>query len=371
MKMVITRSGDSLIVDGINVFIYELSDALIHLGHEVYLVSGFTSNIPAGEATSRFEKAVKRLFSVEAVPTHISLSSDLHWKFGYAQLVEESLLFTFKGQRVIKEISPSMVIVNGATAMFCPYFKVIVNHDMEFRFSKYYNRIVYRTFDKVVATSSELKQELTRQLHLPDANIAVLPICIDTSKFSPRAMHDRTHAILHVGPRFDKRPDITIDAFEKIAESDPRLKLFIVGSFDTSLLSRIQKIKKSTRERIILLGRISKEKLAELYSQAKVTCVPSNYRFPVCSPTALESLAAGTPVVGSLSAISQDLLIDGYDGFRVQPNNAAMFASRLQLLLNGEDLWSRMSRNALEVAKRYDKRTVAHDYVSLYKGFES
>lgn len=372
MKIAVTRLGDCLIADGINLFIYELSDALINLGHEVYLVSSLAENVPWGGNVQLFEKAVREMFSVKNVPFPYGLGYSTHGKSFAFRYMEQNLLFTLKGPKIFKEISPDFVIFNGASTTFCPFFKIVVAHDLQFRIkiSKYYDSLAYRAFNEIATTSTELKDELIRQLHLPPAKIKTIPICIDTAKFSPQPMSERIHAILHIGPRMEKRPDITVDAFEKIARHDAEIKLFIAGQFgpkDAPLLSRIKRIKKSIRERIIILGRVSKEKLSDLYSHVKVTCVPSDYVVPVCSPTVVESLAAGTPVVGSLSAISKDILIDGYDGFRVQPNNVEMFASRIDLLIKDNDLWSKASRNSLEVAKRCDKKNVALNYLSLYK----
>lgn len=371
MKIVITKSGDCLIVEGINVFIFELADALIQLGHEVSVLSSFAGSV-SGATNIDFEKNVKEFFSVKTVPSSFVMSSKPLWRSRYSQLIQENLLFTLKAPRLINKISPSMVIFNGATTTICNCFKVIVNVDMEYQLSKHYNQLVYRNCDKIVATSSELKTEIIRQLHFSDSKVSVIPICINTRNFVPRPLHDRSHAILHIGSRLHKRPDVTIAAFEKIAEIDPKVRLYIVGPIapsDEILLARVQRLKTDIRERITFIGKCSKQKLIKLYSQIKVTSVPSNYGFPICSPTALESLAAGTPVVGSFSAISGDNLVDGYNGFRVPSHNVDLFASRLKLLLDEEDIWEEMSRNALQHIKCYDKITVARDYISLYEKF--
>jgi glycosyltransferase involved in cell wall biosynthesis len=309
------------------------------------------------------------------VPKIISLHLAFHGKRAMSRyLLEGNLRFACKGSQIINNLHPDMIIFNSATISFCPFFKVAVCHDFDFlsrtAFHKYYGFIMYRTFNKIVAPSTELGQEIKRQMRLPTERIASIPICINTASFSRRSANDRIHAILHVGPRRIKRPDITIDAFAKIARNDAKVQLFIAGQISTEetiLLSQINKKEKDIRDRIIILDKISKEELANLYSRVKVTSVPSDYNIPVCSPTATESLAAGTPVVSSLSAVSQDILIDGYNGFRVPPHNTEMFASRLQLLIHNEQLWSKMSRNSLELAKRYDKKSVAKKYLSLYQ----
>jgi glycosyltransferase involved in cell wall biosynthesis len=374
MKIVITRFGDFLVADGINLFIFELSDALIRLGQEVYVISGCSDNIPWKGNVAIFEKAVKEIFSVTGVPEPISLSYRLHTTSRYSSSIEENLLFTSKGSIIVSKLSPDMVIFNGATTMFCPFFKVAVGHDLQFRYRivKQYDRFVYRMFNRIVAASTEIKHGLTSQLRIPAAGISVIPICIDTSRFSPKSRNKRRHAILHIGTRPEKRPDITVEAFEKIAQNDPEIELIIAGQIDPRvppLLSQIKQKSETVRKRISFVGRVSKEELAELYSSVEATCVPSDYVVPVCSPTVIESLASGTPVVGSLSAISQDILIDGETGFRVQFGDVAMFAAKLSSLINNDDLWRRMSQKAIGISQRCDKMKVAQAYLSLHEKY--
>jgi len=370
MRIAVTQVGDCLIADGINVFIYELSDALIHLGHEIYLVSGLAANVPVNGNISAFERAVREMFAVENVPRLVSLSFHSHARDFLTFSMQQNARFTFKGSETLNRISPDMVIFNGVTTTWCPHFKVAVNHDMQFRISalKYYDMLMYRTFDKLVATCTELKQGLIKQFHLPQSKISVIPICVDTSRFSSRVKNERQHIILHVGTRPEKRPETTIKAFARIAETDPEVKLFVAGQIAPRQLDGcISGIREeSIRQRIVILGRVSKEKLADLYAQAKVTCVPSDYNVPVCSPTVIESLASGTPVVGSIAAISQDILVDGYSGYRVYPNDVEMFAGRLNTLITDDELWAKMSKNSLAIAQRCDKTNVAKEYVSLY-----
>ena len=376
MKIVITRVGDCLIADGLNLFIYELSDALLRLGHEVYLMSGTAEYVDVQGKEWAFRNAIKEMFSVKEVPSLASLSyHGLHtWRTPFLSLIEENLLFAYKGSRIISQISPDMVVFNGVTTMLCPCFKVAVCTDMQFRVKTlmYYDSLMYRTSDKIVAVSTELKHGLTRQFRLPAEKIPVIPVCIDVSKFRARASNNRIHAILHVGTRPEKGPDTTVDAFEIIARNDPELELLIAGGLDPRagpLLSRIRQKDEKIQKRISFLGNLSKEELVEVYSKVKVTCVPSDYTVPVCSPTVIESLASGTPVVGSLSAISEDILIEGYTGFRVKPGDIAMYASRLKRIITNDELRSEMSRNAVNVAQRFDKMKVARDYLSLYKSY--
>jgi len=371
IKILFTRAGDALLTDGINVFIYELADALIDLGHEVYILSLFARGLPPGENQAHFHESAQRLFSVKNVPTSIRLQSTFTPRSPLAVYVRGNVLFATKGSIITKELNPDFVIFNGATTMFCPYLKVAVCHDFQFRvqFNEIYDKILYRTFDGIIAPSSEIKQELIRQFKLPSEKTAFIPICINTQNFMSKPLKKRQHAILHVGTRREKRPDVTISSFEKIADADSKIRLFVTGPLpdsNSTLYTQINSLRKNIKDRVVFLGRISKEELTELYSSVKVVCVPSDYKLPVCSPTVSESLAAGTPVVGSLSAISKDILINKNTGFRVPSYDIQAFSSKLFQLTNDDFLWKKMSLNAIKIAHICDKKTVALEYLKLY-----
>lgn len=369
MKILITRVGSAIYPDGINAFVYELADAFINLGHDVYLVFGCAAYEPGGLGKETVEERIKRMFAVDAVPCVISLSSYPHCTGSYFSFFfEQNFLFLFRGSKIISEISPDMVIFNGATTTRCSSFKVAVNHDLQFRSSllKCYDMLIYRTLDKVIATSNELRQEFARQLNMKLDKVVVIPICIDARKYMSRSLSERKRAILHIGTRREKNPESTVDAFEMIAKHDSEIKLFVVGEpheLRERLKARIKR--KDIRRRIFLMGRVSKEKLRNLYSYVRVTSVPSLYSVPVLSPTVLESLASGTPVVCSSSGVSQDILKDGYNGFRVRSRDSALLAERILMLMSDNELWKRMSRNSLYTSRFYDKIYVAKEYLSL------
>ena len=97
--------------------------------------------------------------------------------------------------------------------------------------------------------------------------------------------------------------------------------------------------------------------------------VPSIYRVPVLSPTVLESLASGTPVVAGSTGISNDLVIDGYNGFRVYPTDYKEIARKILMLITDNILWKQLSANARSMATNFDASVVAKKYIKLYESY--
>ena len=92
-----------------------------------------------------------------------------------------------------------------------------------------------------------------------------------------------------------------------------------------------------------------------------VTLVPSVAPDP-CPRSVIESLALGTPVVGSATGGVPELIRDGYNGFLVKPNDASGLADAILRVIENRELRRRMGsaarvsavqgHDAVEVARR-------------------
>jgi len=69
---------------------------------------------------------------------------------------------------------------------------------------------------------------------------------------------------------------------------------------------------------------VSKKELLELLCKSKALILPSSYE--ALPYTCLEAMACGTPVVVS-SAIPEEVVIDGFNGIRVNSFNPVDYAS--------------------------------------------
>jgi glycosyltransferase involved in cell wall biosynthesis len=367
MKVVITQYGSALTEGGITAFIFELSNALIQDGHDVFVLSG--RDLPKTQAT------IRNMFGVERLPRILTLqeSQEAIWFSKISRdAMKELFLWASQGSSLVKKIAPDMIIINGAAPVFSSAFKVAVCHDLEFRGQPWssalltlYDKVLYQMFDNVATTSTELSQAAPSKLGIKPEKVVTIPICIDTHKYIGLPQEQREHAILHVGTWPDKNLETTVKAFCKLAKTDSAIRLYVVGVLNEKNKDVLSKVKEEFSKRIYCVGKVSKIELRELYSRVKVTSVPSTYQIPVLSPTVLESLASGTPVVGGSTAISRDLLVDGYDGFRVYPTDFSTLSERVSLLTRNNELWNRLSINARSIAMHFDASVVSKKYVKL------
>lgn len=99
-----------------------------------------------------------------------------------------------------------------------------------------------------------------------------------------------------------------------------------------------------------VLGRVTRDKLGEVYRQAHVFVLPTiSDGFAV---TQLEAMARGLPVVTTPNC--GRVVADGVDGFIVPARDGKALADALARLNNDRALLREMSRNALTTVRKYD-----------------
>jgi D-inositol-3-phosphate glycosyltransferase len=137
-------------------------------------------------------------------------------------------------------------------------------------------------------------------------------------------------------------------------EHDIRARLLIVGGESdvpdpgmTPEIGRLQRLASAegTDDLVAFAGRSSRERLHYYYSAADVFVTTPWYEpFGI---TVLESMACGTPVIGSNVGGIKSTILDGKTGFLVPPNNPALLGERMAELLSDDNLMMYFSENGM------------------------
>jgi len=109
---------------------------------------------------------------------------------------------------------------------------------------------------------------------------------------------------------------------------------------------------------------ISEKEELELLRRAKALILPSSYGS--FAYVVLEAMACGTPVVVS-NAVPREVVVNNFNGIRINSFDPVDYANALEKLLSNEDLWLRFSRNGLEFAKRFNYVKIAKKYIAIIR----
>lgn len=200
---------------------------------------------------------------------------------------------------------------------------------VRFMLQKNIERRVYRQSDRFIVLSESFKQILIDNYHVPPRQIHVIPGGVDVDKFHPVTDREKvrfelglpTHrTVLVCVRRLARRMGLErlIQAVSSLAKDFSEILLVVVGTGE--LASELRRLvdELHLEKHVIFAGRVSDDNLTKYYQAANFSVVPS-ISFEGFGLVTTESLACGTPVVGTrvggtqeiLQGLSPNLLVSG------------------------------------------------------------
>lgn len=114
------------------------------------------------------------------------------------------------------------------------------------------------------------------------------------------------------------------------------------------------------------VGFVTGEKLVDLIQQASICVFPSIW-YENCPMSILESIALGTPVIGSNIGGIPELINDGFTGYIFNPFDLDDFVSKLTKLYNDESKLIEMSMNCLNTENVRNVSSYVDELEIIYK----
>lgn len=106
--------------------------------------------------------------------------------------------------------------------------------------------------------------------------------------------------------------------------------------------------------------------IKELLMKSHIMAFPSYYMEGL-PKSLIEADAIGRPIITSNSVGCKDTVIDGYNGFLIQPKDVDALTEKLDLLLSDKQLRQKMGKNAREYAEKYfDIEVVKERHLIIY-----
>ena len=233
-----------------------------------------------------------------------------------------------------------------------------------------------RRADAVIAVSEATKRDVVERLRVPAERVTVIPEAVDSEFDPPPPDEGRALArarfgvparyVLYVG-QFDPRKNMRglLRAFGAAAARDRDLCLVVVGELGklSSHLREALESERTPRDRVILTGFVDEPTLAALYAGAE--CLLHAAFLEGFGLTALESLAAGTPVVGYAGGAVAEVVGDA--GILVPSGEEDALANALGRFLDDDALRSGLRARARSRAYAFSWDRAASETLAVYR----
>lgn len=113
-------------------------------------------------------------------------------------------------------------------------------------------------------------------------------------------------------------------------------------------------------------GKIPNCELPKFYSRAIVTIIPS-LNEGGGPKVLLESLACGTPVIGTRTGRMTEIIVDGYNGFLIEPKNQNQIEESIKKLFSDKKLLIDFSNNARHSVERFSWERGILKFTEMYE----
>jgi D-inositol-3-phosphate glycosyltransferase len=236
-------------------------------------------------------------------------------------------------------------------------------------------RRVAQAADRVICFSDHERKVLTGTYGATGERVAVIPCGVDLQRFRPLKNADCRESlrlgedpiVLYVG-RLEplKGIDILIQAMAQLEQTNAQL--LIVGG-DDQAAAEVRQLKRLAASvgmgaRIRFVGAVDQAKLPLYYNAADVCVMPSYYES--FGLVAVESMACGTPVIGSRVGGLATTIEDGETGYLIPWRCPEPFAERIDLILKNSELRRNLGRSARRSMHRFGWERVARHLAAEY-----
>jgi phosphatidyl-myo-inositol dimannoside synthase len=258
-----------------------------------------------------------------------------------------------------------------------PHVDELTLHDRKSERYKKFAQTVLNSAELITSCSRHCAREL-EYVGIDPATARVVYHGIDTNLFRPGLQTSEVRAqygledkrmVLFVGQiRQRKGPQVLLEAVPSILKQFPDVLVCFAGP-DHGMLATLQQRSRELKVEsgVRFLGPVAEEVLPNLYNACDV------FVFPSCTPieclglSTVQAMACGKPAVGSRINGVPEVIQENVTGFLVEPNDPAVLAEKVNILLGQDALRERMGSEGIRRARMiFEQRVLAEELHQLY-----
>jgi len=373
-------------VGGATVSAVRLAQALHDLGDEIFVFSSAPRGKPSGVYTLDWGSIVNRRISGRYMSLPYLLLYGLTSFFGLLQFCKRNQIEVINSHSgsVILCVVPSFVgKLLGIPVVHTQYCELTSETGgFDKVFGLFAPKLRLFTPSKFVGMSKNVHDSLL-VAGIPDQKVVMIPPVVPVAAKSARSKITYRHAlgfgsndliVLFVGNlKRNKGADVLFEAFIKLAQTFPTLKLVVTTELVHESLSERKKslqdklVEHGLADRVVWLGFV--ETILDLIRDVDVVAVPfldlkgiSDYPLVV-----LEAMSVGTPVIATDVGGTREVLYEGA-GILVPPGDVdALSKGLLRVLANKENFNSGNSASG-SLLGCFDADVIGRKYQLLFLG---
>lgn len=224
-------------------------------------------------------------------------------------------------------------------------------------------KLIHKLFDAIIVMTKNLYDYYQPRIR-KKSKIAIIPMTVETDRFVLQGFKktDKINYIAYCGNLGLNNKDgvpILIQAFGRVCENYPGIKLYLIGDTGDRNSNEFDKIKNliyslNLEKEIVLTGRVHRDKIPHylLNAYALALARPNNLQAHGGFPTKLgEYLATGNPVIVTAVGEIPDYLEDGVNAFIAVPDNVESFAEKLEFVLKNPSIANEIGIAGQRVAR--------------------
>lgn len=378
MKVCLLSKMYPPVVGGSGMYAYEIANALAENDHDVDVYTQSTEDdrtLDVHENVSVYPLAKARRYLVTFETLNFSLRARLAVDFDEYDVIHGTLMPASTialSDRL--GIDTPVVLTSHSFALsevFAHSPEKPADYLLKYAFhpmNVVMDNIAARSADRIIAISDEMRGQLVEQYSLDERNVTRISHGVDIERYRPReevhpAVSDDKLTLLFVGRLISRKgADLAVEAVAATERDDVELLVAGTGRLESDLKDLARE--RGIDDRVQFLGYVPDEDLPLLYSSADATLFTSNYEgFGLVF---LESLASGTPVIGTAAGGVPDIVEDGTTGFICSEKPAAM-AERIGQLADEPENLTSMSRAARREVDGRSWEDVARRVETVYE----
>jgi glycosyltransferase involved in cell wall biosynthesis len=228
-------------------------------------------------------------------------------------------------------------------------------------------RIGFRRLGAVIANSEYTRDVVQQAYGLDGRRLFKCFKCIDLSSFDDQQSSRRSDGlVLFVGGNMQRKGlEVLVRAAPLVLAARPDVRFQVVGSDDNVPRMRALCSALGVEDRFQFTGWMPNEELQRLYRMATVFVMPS--LMEAFGVSFLESMASGTPVVGTQVGGVPELIQHGVNGLLVEVGSPIPLAEAVVAILTDPALAERLGRNGRRTAARFGVQQMLSCTCSVYE----